>query len=175
MNDARPITPIVFVWDNFGPLHHDRLKAAGEHYNVLGIEVADKSKTYAWEGEDAEKYQKTTLFQNAATDDISHWRKFIALTTAIKKSKAKHVFLCNYNQPYVFFTAIMLRLMVLWMRSASLWVIEPGLLRGEILAWSRMVWETRGLTRENSWQRKLVMVRSVVSFAIFIKTPSSTP
>ena len=44
---------IAVLFDNFGPYHIARLRAACERMEVLGIEVAPNSSEYGWASNDA--------------------------------------------------------------------------------------------------------------------------
>jgi len=106
---------LVFMWDNFGPMHHDRLKAAAEHFaayfSVTGIEIAGNCDVYAWRGEAPEKYDKITLFPDAVSSVIGQRRRFVALLRTCLRSKAQFFFFCHYQEWFVFTTALCLRLL----------------------------------------------------------------
>lgn len=56
---------LVFVWNNFGPMHADRLEAVAQRFpdaKVHGIELFDRDVTYDWVGDDRPGFDKTTLF-----------------------------------------------------------------------------------------------------------------
>ena len=105
---------VVFVWENFGPMHHDRLAdlaTAFPPHSVLGIEMASQSATYAWASTQGAGYAVRTLFTGVSVEAIGQWAKAKALIKACRDSGARTFFLCNYEQPYVFATAIALRLL----------------------------------------------------------------
>ena len=107
---------ILFVWEKFGPYHMDRceacVQALGAEYEILGIEIASHSVTYGWAPSGpGQHFAKRTLFPGKSNGDLSRWRYFAALFSAALGSRAEFVFLCGYQFPPVFFTALLLRLM----------------------------------------------------------------
>jgi glycosyltransferase involved in cell wall biosynthesis len=106
---------VIFIWSNFGPYHIDRLEAAGaalgETHRVVGIEIAGSSETYAWSHtEQVTAFERITLFADRTDASIPWWRRFAALAKACFGSRARHVFLCNYDHFDVFLLAGLLRL-----------------------------------------------------------------
>src|SRR5579862_8079073 len=113
---APPITPVAFIWHNFGPYHVDRLEAtaaalAGTH-RVIGIEIAGSSGTYAWaRTERVEGFERRTLFPDRRDSEIPWWRQFARLARVCLGSGARHVFICHYDHLETLLLAILLRLM----------------------------------------------------------------
>jgi L-malate glycosyltransferase len=106
---------IAFVWGSFGPYHVDRLEAAAaalsETHRVIGIEIAGSTDIYAWDRtERVEGAERITLFPAHTEEEIPAWRKFVALLRTCRAVRARHVFLCNFNEPQTFPLAIWLRL-----------------------------------------------------------------
>jgi glycosyltransferase involved in cell wall biosynthesis len=107
---------IVFLWENFGPYHVDRLEAAAEalapSHKVVGLEIAGKTSIYDWNRpESSGSFEWRTLFPNRNFEDISPLRRFSALIRAFRHIGKSHVFLCLYERPEIFVLAICLRLM----------------------------------------------------------------
>lgn len=101
--------PIVFVWENLGPSHHDRLRAmhrAG--HPVVAIQLFGKSLVYDWEGAEEPPYPVVTLAQNA--DALGTLALAYRLVRAIRKSGARDVFMCHYEFPSVLLAALALKL-----------------------------------------------------------------
>jgi glycosyltransferase involved in cell wall biosynthesis len=68
---------VAVLFDRFGPYHRARLQAAGQEMDVLGIELAGKSNTYDWDQvESAASFERTTLFPDCASDDVSPVRMY---------------------------------------------------------------------------------------------------
>jgi 1,2-diacylglycerol 3-alpha-glucosyltransferase len=62
---------VAIIFDNFGPYHIARLEAASIVYDLLAIEVAGASATYAWENDSsAGKFRRTTLIERATSGDV---------------------------------------------------------------------------------------------------------
>ena len=106
--------PVVFVWENFGPVHSDRCDALalrlGDRRKVLGIELGGSSVVYDWRPEDGAHFEKRTLFEGVSIDDVSNWRKFRTLLKACFGLRPADFFFCHYETPHVFMTALLLRL-----------------------------------------------------------------
>jgi glycosyltransferase involved in cell wall biosynthesis len=72
------------IWAQFAAYHVDRCEAVarrlGERAEVLAIEVATTSSTYAWEPSGAIRgAEKITLFPDRSFDTILAWRRFVAM------------------------------------------------------------------------------------------------
>jgi glycosyltransferase involved in cell wall biosynthesis len=109
------IPTVVFVWENFGPYHMDRLAAAARSlagkYRVVGVEIAGSSRTYAWDrSPDLPGVERITLFPDEFRSSIPAWRGFLALARVCLRLRPRYVFLCNYEKIEVFLLAALLRL-----------------------------------------------------------------
>lgn len=112
--DAAPPV-LVFMWEQFSAYHIDRLDALGVAYGdrarVVGIEVASRSRTYAWDPiEGAAHYERHTLFPDQVADDIGWRRKFKASRSLLRALRPAAVFLCNQEQPEILALLALLRL-----------------------------------------------------------------
>lgn len=108
MHDALP--PLLFMWENLGPTHHDRLAAvAAAGFDVEAIELSATSSVYDWERTDATPYRVQTLEPSTGTTaaPVMFWR----LLTACRRSRARHLFLCHYERFAVFAVAAVMRLL----------------------------------------------------------------
>ena len=100
---------VAFVWENFGPLHVDRCEAVARRgYDVVGIEFASRSNTYDWVPTTT-SFEKITLFENRSLTGIGELTLFRNLLPASVRARARHIFLCHYINPSVFFSAVALR------------------------------------------------------------------
>ncbi|HLY43604.1 MAG TPA: glycosyltransferase [Terracidiphilus sp.] len=110
------MSKLVFVWDNFGPLHADRCDAVarkfdGEH-EVIGLEVAARSKLYGWAPENGARFKKITLVTGCAMDEIPLTRRFRRILRGCMSIRGKaQFFMCHYDDPAIFAVASLLRLM----------------------------------------------------------------
>ncbi len=107
---------VIFVWENFGPYHVDRLEAAGAAvgatHRVIGVEIAGSSSIYAWDRTDETTgIERETLFPNRAFASISVWQQLSALLRACAKARARHIFLCHIARIDTFFVALALRVL----------------------------------------------------------------
>lgn len=109
------MTKLVFLWDNFGPLHADRCDAVAEHleakYEVVGIELAGRSKVYDWIPESGSRFRKITLFKGKSMEEISGFQLFRkTLRACLSMGRGAHLFICHYQAPPIFACAAVLRL-----------------------------------------------------------------
>jgi L-malate glycosyltransferase len=107
---------ILFVWEKFGPYHMDRCEALARHYGgareVIGVEVASFGQFYLWDPTGPGRhFQKITLYPRKAREDVGQFRYFRALVAACIRSRAEHIFLCGFEIPAIFITAVILRLL----------------------------------------------------------------
>jgi 1,2-diacylglycerol 3-alpha-glucosyltransferase len=78
MSDHKPISPVlpekkrtVIIFDNFGPYHFARLRAAARVCDLKAIQIAGRSADYAWNNEaPADGFKFTTLFQSGTSRDV---------------------------------------------------------------------------------------------------------
>ncbi len=106
---------IAFMWEQFSAYHIDRLEACAKAFagrrRVIGIEVASRSRTYAWQPiEGAHGWERHTLFPGEVAEAVSWRRKLVRSLACIRKSGARDVFLCNQDQPEILSLLPLLRL-----------------------------------------------------------------
>jgi glycosyltransferase involved in cell wall biosynthesis len=106
--------PVVLLWDNFGPLHIDRINDVATRFagkrDVVGIELCGGSDTYDWDTGGEGLFRKETLFPNRAFDEISTREMFTALIRASGRIGKGTYVLCHWNTTGIFLAAIWLRL-----------------------------------------------------------------
>jgi glycosyltransferase involved in cell wall biosynthesis len=107
---------LVFVWDNFGPLHADRCDAVARKFEgrqqVIGLELASKSKVYDWVPENGTRFRKITLVTGRAIEDIPFTERFSkTLRACLKMGRSAQFFMCHYNDPAIFTVSTVLRLL----------------------------------------------------------------
>jgi len=67
-------TRAAILFERFGPYHHARLNAAGQFFDVWGIEACASETVYAWKKvEGAEKFRRVTLTELNTNDQ--RWKK----------------------------------------------------------------------------------------------------
>ncbi len=102
----------AFVWDNFGPMHADRVDAVARHLSgepVVGLELFSQSDTYAWDSASGSAFEKVTLFPGRNWGDVSGHKIAFRILSECRRRKLRHVFLCNYDQPGIFLAGVLLR------------------------------------------------------------------
>ena len=107
---------LVFVWDNFGPLHADRCNAVARRFEgrvqVLGLEIAGRSKLYDWLPEDGTYFRKITLNTGRTLEEIPFPQRFgKTLKACLSAGSGSKYFLCHYQDPAIFLVAACLRLL----------------------------------------------------------------
>ncbi|MGH7088022.1 MAG: glycosyltransferase family 4 protein [Stellaceae bacterium] len=107
---------IAFVWESFAFHHLERCAACAQsfagRYDVHGIEIATYDTNYHWrKGSDSDGFSKITLFPGEVRQRIGTLRCALGILRACIRLKARHVFLCNYESPAIFVSAVALRLL----------------------------------------------------------------
>ncbi len=115
LNDVMPTGhpthhALVFVWDNFGPMHNDRCKAVADlsKRRVIGLELHKSSETYEWEPGRAEGFERQTLI--SGSDSVGRLSILFAMLRARRRIGKADWFLCHYERPEIFGFALILRL-----------------------------------------------------------------
>lgn len=111
MAQGDAVQRIVFFWNNFGPMHADRVdavaKAMGDGIDCIGLEFRRTDETYDWLSESRESFRKETLFAERIPGFFGRLR---ALIGAARRLQADSWFLCHYERPEVLCLALYLRL-----------------------------------------------------------------
>lgn len=106
---------IAILWDNFGPMHADRCDAVAEALGaqrpVIGIELFGRSDVYAWEPDAGTRFRKVTLLRDRNWNDASIWSIIWRTLLLCRREKVAHLFLCHYEHPPIFWTAMIARAM----------------------------------------------------------------
>jgi L-malate glycosyltransferase len=105
---------LLFLWESFGPHHVDRCQACvaqlSDRYEICGVEIATFDANYEWRGSiGADGFAKLTLFPGVVRQKIGTWRCFWRIITTCLSFRAKYIFLCNYDAPAIFLSAVLLR------------------------------------------------------------------
>lgn len=111
-----PKAHYVFIWENFGPQHHDRLNAVAAHFgssaSILGVELSETSDAYLWQHHVNSNIQHQVLCRKAphffSRSLIFQLRHLLPLL--IRQGRACYA-LCHYEQPAIFILACLLRLL----------------------------------------------------------------
>src|SRR5260221_8872025 len=82
IQSAKPT--VIFIWENFGPYHVDRLEAAAaalaDTHRVVGIEIAELSEVYPWgRTEHVVGFDRITLFAGRPYERVSRGKQFAAM------------------------------------------------------------------------------------------------
>ncbi len=84
---------VAVIFDNFGPYHLARLRAAAETCRLIAIEVASTSGTYAWaRAQHDPGFERVTLFQDERSDSVSASELARRLRDALDASRPAVVF-----------------------------------------------------------------------------------
>lgn len=109
-NETNPRT-LIFLWDNFGPYHMDRLEAVHRHlsdqFKIIGIELTPKSTTYDWSSRPSDTFEKRTVFADMEPRSVvARMQKILA---HLPPPRETCFFLCHYQDPAIFLLALVLR------------------------------------------------------------------
>jgi glycosyltransferase involved in cell wall biosynthesis len=102
--------PLIFLWENFGPLHVDRCEAVAHAMplrRVIGLEVLSESTDYDWISASGQKFEKITLAARSDPKAWSPWR----IAAVIAKLRPEAVFFCHYQRAEIFLAATLARAM----------------------------------------------------------------
>ena len=104
---------IVFIWENFGPYHHDRCEAMaaalGQSWKVYGIELVEHHQEYGWETASGVGFIKETLFVGATGSRVPFVRRLWATLRACTRHPNAEFFLCHYENLATLLLAGLLR------------------------------------------------------------------
>lgn len=105
---------VVFIWENFGPIHLDRCEAAASllapSWTVRGIELANKSVYYEWDSKEESAFEKITLFRGKSIAEVSFLPRTRATLRACWRMRPAAYFFCHYEEISTLFCAAILRL-----------------------------------------------------------------
>jgi glycosyltransferase involved in cell wall biosynthesis len=62
---------LAVLFDNLGPYHLARLRAAAGSYDLRAVEFASRSREYEWNESDARGLQKAVIHQSGSSDDLT--------------------------------------------------------------------------------------------------------
>lgn len=105
---------MVFVWENFGPLHADRCDAVaakfGGEIQVIGLELAAKSKIYEWTPAQGDGFKKITVFEGTSIDQVPFAKRlFKTLRTCFSQGRDAQFFMCHYEHAMTLIISSLLR------------------------------------------------------------------
>jgi len=108
-------SPIVLMWDNFGPLHLDRIisvqRLLGNQRNVIGLELCGRSDTYGWNrSQTSTEFKHRLVFPDLALRDLSARCVTGGILSSLRDLPRGDIFLCHWNEAGVFLAASLLRL-----------------------------------------------------------------
>src|SRR5258708_767138 len=98
---------LVFVWDNFGPLHADRCNAVAKKFEgreqVIGLELAGRSRVYDWLPENGTHFRKVTLVTGCTLEEIPFAQRFgKTLNACLTMGRGSRYFMGHYQDPAIF-------------------------------------------------------------------------
>jgi glycosyltransferase involved in cell wall biosynthesis len=105
---------LVFVWENFGPMHDDRCAAvahAEPGARVIGLQFTARSEAYDWQPRAGEGFEKITLLEKTDASLIGIIACAVKLIRTCMKLDATHVFFCHYERPAIAIAALILRIL----------------------------------------------------------------
>ena len=104
---------ILFSWEFVGPHHLARVRSCRKRDDNIHTRIfalADRSRTYNFY-EDEDVYPDVTVaYRSATVEDLSLLRRLWAFVRHVWVADEDVYFLCHYERPEVFLTAVVLRL-----------------------------------------------------------------
>lgn len=110
MNIISGRRPIVFLWENFGPLHVDRCEAVANAMpdrRIVGLEIQSKSSEYDWISETGHSFEKITLSDSST---VGTWAPG-KIVSRLAKLRPEAIFFCHYQRTEIFIAASIARAM----------------------------------------------------------------
>lgn len=131
-----PADRLVFVWENLGPTHLDRLGALAAGLPagaVRGVQLSGRSNTYGWDATVSAPFDVVTLGDRPVT--ARNFRLVPPLLRACLRGGRADIFLCHYQDPAILLTAMLLRLLGrrVWTMGDSKFDDYPRRLRTELV------------------------------------------
>ncbi len=112
----KPLAPtartLLFVWENLGPNHLDRVAALaetlGSDASVIAVQFYGKSSIYEWDSAEAMPFEIVTLRSEQRSP--RHLDLIWPLLKACFRPGKADIFLCHYNEIPIVIAAVALRL-----------------------------------------------------------------
>jgi 1,2-diacylglycerol 3-alpha-glucosyltransferase len=94
------MNPVAIIFENFGPYHLARLRAAASTCDLLAIEVAGRSAIYAWDStRDDGAFRRETLIDQGTSEDVPHGEILRRLTAALERFRPAVVVVPGWASP----------------------------------------------------------------------------
>ena len=95
---------VAVLFDNFGPYHLARLRAAAQQIDLLAVEFASRSGEYAWDASSAhdEPFQRLTLLSTGTSRDVSCGKFYKILDAHLSSFRPKAVAIPGWSSRRVF-------------------------------------------------------------------------
>ncbi|WP_339028226.1 glycosyltransferase [Bradyrhizobium symbiodeficiens] len=103
----------LFSWEFVGPHHLARVRRCRERYSGIQATIfalADKSSVYSFYETNDTNSDVTVAYQSVIAEELGFWKRLKAYARHVWFADADAYFLCHYERPEVFLTAIILRL-----------------------------------------------------------------
>lgn len=106
-------TDLIFLWNNFGPMHADRVSAVVTHFanqrRCVGLEMYSTDVTYEWNSEVRGNFDKVTMF--ADQDETRLTKRLLGLVRQAWIYRKSDWFVCHYDRIEIFVCAVVLRIL----------------------------------------------------------------
>jgi glycosyltransferase involved in cell wall biosynthesis len=93
------MNPVAIIFDNFGPYHLARLRAAAATCDLLAIEVAGRSATYAWDSPRTAPFRRETLIESGTSADVPRGEIGRRLAAALERFRPAVVVVPGWASP----------------------------------------------------------------------------
>lgn len=102
---------LIFLWNNLGPMHVDRIKAVADRFpnkSIYGVEIFDRDVTYEWHSDVRGGFNKETIFCESSNPNL--FMRIFGVVMSFRKLGRGCWFLCHYERPEILLLATLLRL-----------------------------------------------------------------
>lgn len=104
----------LFSWEFVGPHHLARVRRCREQYSGIQATIfalTDKSSVYSfYETDEADDPDVAVAYRSVIAEELGFWKRLSAYARHVWFADADAYFLCHYERPEVFLTAVILRL-----------------------------------------------------------------
>lgn len=103
---------VLFSWEFIGPHHRARISAAARRCSSLrarAFALSTKSATYDFYQHEDDSIELVVAYRSLEVEKLTFWQRLVGYVRHVWLTQDDVYFLCHYERPEVFLTAIFLR------------------------------------------------------------------